>query len=260
MPTLRDHLETVGPTIGSWVQLGDEALVEMMAAGPFDWLCVDLEHTTISIEQCGKIIRVADLAGCPTLVRLSGHDADLIKRVLDAGATGIIAPMVNTAEQARAIVDAATYPPGGKRGVGLARAQGYGISFPQYMKQMEKELVCIMQVEHIEGVANMEEILAVEGVDGFFIGPYDLSASLGRPGQFDHPDVLAAMRRVGEFVKDPGVLAGIHVVEPNVADLDRVISEGYEFVAFASDMLLFAHHIDQLSGDIGRVRSKGHGS
>lgn len=257
MPTLRDHLESAGPTIGSWIQLGDEALAEIMATGPFDWLCIDLEHTTISIEQCGKIIRVADLAGCPTLVRLGGHDADLIKRVLDAGATGIIAPMVNTAEEARAIVAAATYPPKGGRGVGLARAQSYGTSFPEYMRQMERELVCIMQVEHIDGVGNLSDILAVDGVDGFFIGPYDLSASLGRPGQFDHPDVLTAMERVGEYVKDPNVLAGIHVVEPDVANLDKAITEGYEFVAFASDMLLFAHHIDQLSGEVGRVRSKG---
>ena len=257
MPTLRDHLDSAGPTIGSWIQLGDEALAEMMASGPFDWLCIDLEHTTISIEQCGKIIRVADLAGCPTLVRLSGHDPNLIKRVLDAGATGIIAPMVNTAEEATAIVEASTYPPRGGRGVGLARAQGYGVSFPRYMKQMERELVCIMQVEHIEGVGNLGEILAVEGVDGFFIGPYDLSASLGRPGQFDHPDVLAAMGRVGEYVRDPNVMAGIHVVEPDVADLDKAVAEGYEFVAFASDMLLFSHHIDQLSSDIGRVRSRG---
>lgn len=254
MSTLKAQLGSSDPTIGSWVQLGDEALIEMMAKGPFDWLCIDLEHTTISIEQCGKIIRVADLAGCPTLVRLSGHDPAQIKRVLDAGAVGIIAPMVNTAREASDIVSAATYPPTGTRGVGLARAQDYGLSFPEYLERMRRELICIMQVEHIDGVNNLEEILAVDGVDGFFIGPYDLSASLGHPGSFDHPDVLAAMDRVAEIVRKPDVLAGIHVVEPDVARLQNVISTGYRFVGFASDMLLFAHHVKQLCTDISEVR------
>lgn len=257
MPTLKDQIESGHPTIGSWIQLGEEALTEILALGPFDWLCIDLEHTTISIEQAGKIIRVADLAGCPTLVRLSSHDPAQIKRVLDAGAAGIIAPMVNTADEARALVSAATYPPEGTRGVGLARAQEYGIGFPEYLGRMQRDLVCIMQVEHIDGVANLEEILAVAGVDGFFIGPYDLSASLGYPGQLDHPDVVTAMERVAEVVKRPEVLAGVHVVEPDPERLASVIEDGYRFVAYASDMLLFAHHVKTISADISKVRSRG---
>lgn len=256
MTTLRDKLDGGRVTIGSWIQLGDEALVEMMAAGPFDWLCIDLEHTTISIAQAGRIIRVADLAGCPTLVRLSSHDPAQIKRVLDAGATGIIAPMVNTADEAAAVVSAATYPPAGTRGVGLARAQQYGLGFPDYLKRMERDLVCIMQVEHIDGVNNLEEILAVDGVDGFLIGPYDLSGSLGHPGEFDHPDVATAMERVAEIVKRPEVLAGVHVVEPEPARLEAMIAAGYRFVAYASDMLLFAHHLKAVGVDIERVRGE----
>ncbi len=257
MPTLRDHIASGRPTIGSWIQLGDESLTEILATGPFEWLCIDLEHTSISIDQAAKVLRVADLAGCPTLVRLSAHDPSQIKRVLDAGATGIIAPMVNTAEQAASIVSAATYPPRGTRGVGLARAQQYGVGFPEYLKRMERDLVCIMQVEHIDGVGNLEEILAVDGVDGFFIGPYDLSASLGHPGEFDHPDVVAAMNRVAEVVKRPDVLAGIHVVEPEPALLAKVIEDGYRFVAYASDMLLFAHHVRNITTDIIEARSQG---
>jgi 2-dehydro-3-deoxyglucarate aldolase len=189
-------------------------------------------------------------------VRLSSHDPAQIKRVLDAGATGIIAPMVNTAAQARVVVSAATYPPTGTRGVGLARAQSYGVGFPEYLKRMERDLVCIMQVEHIEGVDNLEEILTVDGVDGFFIGPYDLSASLGLPGQFDHPDVVAAMDRVAEIVKRPDVMAGVHVVEPEPDRLERMIDAGYRFIAYASDMLLFAHHLKTVGTDIGRVRGE----
>ncbi len=257
MVTLRNQIDNGTATVGSWVQLGDESLVEMMATGPFDWLCVDLEHTTIGIDRCGRVIRVSDLAGTPVLVRLSGHDPAQIKRVLDAGATGIIAPMVNTAAEAAAVVAAATYPPAGTRGVGLARAQRYGIDFPDYLERMKSDLVCLMQVEHIEGVNNLEDILAVEGVDGFFIGPYDLSASLGHPGDFSHPDVLAAMERVAEVVSRPGVIAGIHVVEPDLDQLRQVISDGYRFVAFASDMLLFAHYVARLADGIESARTAG---
>lgn len=256
MPTLRTQIDSGRPTVGSWIQLGDESLTEMLAKGPFDWLCIDLEHTTISIDQAGRIIRVADLAGCPVLVRLSSHDPAQIKRVLDAGATGIIAPMVNTAAEAQAVVSAATYPPAGSRGVGLARAQNYGVGFPEYLARMEHELVCIVQVEHIDGVDNLEEILAVNGVDGFFIGPYDLSASLGHPGEFDHPSVVAAMDRVAKVVARPEVLAGVHVVEPEPARLGAMIAAGYRLVAYASDMLFFAHHLTTVAGDIASVRGE----
>jgi 2-dehydro-3-deoxyglucarate aldolase len=187
-------------------------------------------------------------------VRLSDHDPAQIKRVLDAGATGIIAPMVNTAEQAAAVVSAATYPPRGTRGVGLARAQQYGVGFPEYLHRMERDLVCIMQVEHIDGVDNLEAILAVDGVDGFFIGPYDLSASLGYPGQFDRPEVAAAMERVAKVVARPEVLAGVHVVEPEADRLRQVIEDGYRFVAYASDMLLFAHHLQAIGTQLDDVR------
>jgi 2-dehydro-3-deoxyglucarate aldolase len=253
MATLSEKIAAGQATLGSWIQLGDASLVEMLAKGPFDWLCVDLEHTTISIDQCGRIIRVADLAGCPVLVRLSGHDPAQIKRVLDAGATGIIAPMVNTAQQAQAIVSAATYPPAGTRGVGLARAQSYGLAFPEYMERMQTELVCIMQIEHIDGVNNLQEILAVDGVTGFFVGPYDLSASLGHPGDFDHPDVVAALDRVAVIARRGDAFAGIHVVEPDAERLSAAVETGYRLVGYASDMLLFAHQLETLAHQVAEV-------
>ena len=127
------HLDAK-PTVGSWLQLADPALTEMMAGAGFDWLVVDLEHTSMSIAQAGELIRMGSLAGVPMLVRLSGHDRVQIKRVLDAGAQGISAPMVTTAGEAARIVEAASYPPAGTRGVGLARVQGYGTGFDEYLK------------------------------------------------------------------------------------------------------------------------------
>jgi 2-keto-3-deoxy-L-rhamnonate aldolase RhmA len=242
------------PTIGSWLQLADPALTEMMARAGFDWLVVDLEHTTTSIGDAGELIRIGSLAGAPMLVRLSGHDPSQIKRVLDAGAHGIIAPMVTTADEARRIVDAASYPPAGSRGVGLARAQGYGTGFDEYVEGAAGDTIVIAQIEHIDGVKNLDAILAVDGIDGFFVGPYDLSASLGRPGRFDDPKVQRALAEVEERVTPDGPVAGIHVVEPDVARLRDVLDRGYRFVAFASEMLIFSHRLDELSAALADLR------
>ena len=247
------HLDAK-PTVGSWLQLADPALTEMMAAAGFDWLCIDLEHTTTSITQAGELIRIGSLAGVPMLVRLSGHGPEQIKRVLDAGAQGIIAPMVTTPGEAARIVEAASYPPAGTRGVGLARAQSYGTGFDEYLKGPARNIVVIAQIEHIDAVQNLGAILDVDGIDGFFVGPYDLSASLGRPGDLEHPDVKSALEAVEEYVTADGPVAGIHVVEPDVAQLQDALDRGYRFVSFASEMLIFSHRMAEVSAALAAVR------
>ena len=242
------------PTVGSWLQLADPALTEMMAAAGFDWLTIDLEHTATSIAQAGELIRIGSLAGTPMLVRLSGHEPEQIKRVLDAGAQGIIAPMVNSAPEAERIVEAALYPPRGQRGVGLARAQGYGAGFDEYRDGPAQDTTVIAQIEHIDGVKNLGAILEVDGIAGFFVGPYDLSGSLGRPGDFEHPDVAAALAEVERFTGPEGPVAGIHVVEPDVDRLHNALDRGYTFVGFASDMLIFSDRIGEISDALAELR------
>jgi 2-dehydro-3-deoxyglucarate aldolase len=242
------------PTVGSWLQLADPALTEMMASAGFDWLAIDLEHTTTSIAQAGELIRIGTLAGVPMLVRLSGHDPAQIKAVLDAGAQGIIAPMVNTATEARQIAEAAFYPPAGNRGVGLARAQRYGIGFKEYLEESANDIVVIAQIEHIDGVNNLGAILDVEGIDGFFVGPYDLSASLGRPGELDDPEVKRALAAVEEHLTADGPVGGVHVVEPDIVELRDALDRGYRFVAFASEMLIFSHRIAEVSTALADLR------
>jgi len=241
-------------TVGSWLQLADPSLTEMMAGAGFDWLCIDLEHTATTIAQAADMIRIGDLAGVPMLARLSGHDASQIKRLLDAGASGIIAPMVNTADEAEAIVDASFYPPRGSRGVGLARAQGYGTAFEAYRDNEAEAVVVIVQIEHIDAVRNLEAILAVDGVSGFFVGPYDLSGSLGHPGDFDHPEVRAALAEIETFITPDGPVAGTHVVDPDVAKLQEALDRGYRFVAFASEMLIFSNRISEISTSLAGLR------
>jgi 2-dehydro-3-deoxyglucarate aldolase len=148
----------------------------------------------------------------------------------------VIVPMVNSTADAEAALEAVRYPPKGKRGVGLARAQGYGNSFERYREWINRECVMIVQVEHIEAVDNLEAILSVEGVDGFIVGPYDLSGSLGVPGQFDHPSMTKSMERIRTVGLSSGKAFGIHVIEPNVKELRQRIAEGYNFLAYSLDI------------------------
>jgi 2-dehydro-3-deoxyglucarate aldolase len=223
-------------TIGSWITLAHPAIAEIMAGAGFDWLTIDLEHSVITIREAEELIRIVALSGVCPLVRLSANEPIQIKRVMDAGAHGVIVPMVNSVSDAQGAVEAVLYPPEGKRGVGLARAQGYGRAFERYREWLSQESVVIVQVEHIEAVNNLEEILSVEGVDGFIVGPYDLSGSLGVPGQFGHSSMKEAMDRIRSVGTASGKTCGIHVIEPTVEELRQRVDEGYNFVAYSLDI------------------------
>jgi 2-dehydro-3-deoxyglucarate aldolase len=233
---LKEKLRIGEITLGSWITLAHPAIAEIMARAGFDWLAVDLEHSVITIREAEELIRVIDLCGVVPLVRLSTNDPVQIKRVMDAGAHGVIVPMVNSAEEARKAVESVRYPPDGRRGVGLARAQGYGSSFEQYKEWVNQESIVIVQVEHIMAVENLEAILAVEGVDGFIVGPYDLSGSLGIPGQFDNELMIEAMSKIQTFMSSSSKIPGYHVVEPDVDQLQQRVREGYRFFAYSVDI------------------------
>lgn len=223
-------------TVGSWITLGHPAIAEIMCRAGFDWLVIDLEHSVITPDQAEQCIRVISLSGVTPLVRLTGQDPLQVKRMMDAGASGIIVPQVNTAQQARDMVDAVYYPPRGKRGVGLARAQAYGSAFQDYLTRLAEEIVVIVQIEHIQAIENIDDILSVPGVDGFFLGPYDLSASLGRPGEFAHPDMRAALDVVRQAMGRLTAAAGVHVVEPDAAAARDRLAEGYRLLAYSLDV------------------------
>ncbi len=215
--------------------IGHPTIVEIMAKAGFDWVCIDLEHTATTYEQVENMIRAADVAGVPALARLTSNDEDQIKRVMDNGATGVIVPMVKTAAEAQSAVQAIQYPPLGHRGVSLHRGTDFGPRFDEYRDWLAKEAVCIVQIEHIDAVNNCEEIFAVEGVDGYFMGPYDLSASMGLTGQLDHPDVVAAMTKVRETAKKMNKPGGFHVVEPDEVRLKEAVDSGFTFIAYSID-------------------------
>ncbi len=223
-------------TIGAWITLSHPAIAEIMASSGFDWIAVDLEHSVITIREAEELIRVINLSNVTSLVRLTSNDPDQIKRVMDAGSCGVIVPMVKSKDDVKRAVDAVKYPPFGTRSVGLARAQKYGQSFDEYLEWQKNESIVIVQIEHIDAVNNLEEIFSVGGIDGYIIGPYDLSASLGVPGKFEDPTFLSAMERIKKVANDMKIMGGIHIIEPEPEQLQQRINEGYQFIAYSLDI------------------------
>ncbi len=255
MVTLKSKLKNDDLTIGSWITLGHPAIAEIMSRAGFDWLTVDMEHSAITFHQAQQLIQVIDLAGGSPLVRVSVNDPNLIKRSMDAGAHGVIVPMVNSQADAEQAVASVRYPPHGRRGVGLSRAQGYGLDFAGYAARNQSDSVVIVQVEHIESVNNLASILSVEGVDGFIIGPYDLSGSLGMPGQFDHPEVIAALAEVEKISADFDVVRGFHVIPPDPGEVEKKIKQKYRFIAYSLDSLFLAATCEQDLKTIANLKS-----
>lgn len=235
--TLKSKLRKRDLTIGSWITLGHPSIAEILAGAGFDWLTVDMEHSAITFRETQNLIQVIELSGVTPLVRVGENDPLIIKRVMDAGSHGVIVPMVNSKEEAEMAVRALKYPPWGNRGVGLSRAQKYGADFEGYKAWNESESILIVQIEHVQAVDNLEEILGVPDVDGFIVGPYDLSGSLGIPGQFDHPNMQAALEKIRKIAKDMNALSGFHVISPEIEALRGKIREGYQFIAYSLDIL-----------------------
>lgn len=233
--SLKDKLKKNTLTIGSWIMMGNPMSVEVMALAGFEWLVVDIEHTSIDLQTTENLIRTIQANNIKALVRVSKNDEVIIKKVLDMGADGIIVPMVCSKEDAIQAVKYAKYPPIGKRGVGLYRASKYGTKFEEYKKWVNEELVIIAQIEHIEAVENIDEIVQVEGIDGTIIGPYDLSGSMGYPGEFERKDVKDAVQKVLDRCKKYNISSGFHVVDTHPEKLQKKIDQGCTFLAYGID-------------------------
>ncbi len=232
---LKNKLKTNQLSIGSWITIAHPAVIDIMASAGFEWLVIDLEHTSIDLSQAHILISTIQANRMKALVRVSKNEEVIIKRVLDMGADGIIIPMIKSKADALQAIDYAKYPPIGKRGVGLFRAQKYGIGFDEYKKWVNEELVIIAQIEHIEAVENIEEIITTKGIDGVIIGPYDLSGSMGFPGEYHRDDVQKAIADVLRACKDHNIPSGFHVIESDPNKLQQRIAEGCTFLAYSLD-------------------------
>ena len=224
-------------SLGTWLSLPNESIAEIFAKAGYDWVVIDLEHSAININQAEQLIRTIDLAGSKPFVRLSGHSSSQIKRVLDAGAKGILAPMIESKDQIKSIISACHYPPRGNRGMGLARGQGYGeaSSKNEYITTTSKHIEIYAQIESVAGITNLDSIFSQE-IDGYFIGPYDLSASLGNPGIFNSDEYVNAEEQILQASKRHEIKAGCHLVEPNPEQIPILVNQGYDMIAFSVDI------------------------
>ncbi|MCB1331967.1 MAG: HpcH/HpaI aldolase/citrate lyase family protein [Maritimibacter sp.] len=231
--------------IGLWSSMCSTVATEIAAHAGYDWILFDAEHSPVEIAELFPLLQAAGQGGSHAAVRLAWNDRVMIKRALDIGAQTVMVPFVQNAEEARAAVAACAYPPHGVRGVaGSTRASRYGRD-KSYFKTARDGICLIVQVETGEALSRLEEIAGVDGVDGVFIGPSDLAASMGHLGNPGHEDVQAALKDAVERLKALGTPAGIlAVTEP---DAKRYRDWGYAFVAAAVDTGLFAAAIDRVA-------------
>jgi 2-dehydro-3-deoxyglucarate aldolase len=236
---IKDRLRKGQVSLGTWMSMAHLSIAEILASAGYDWVVLETEHTAIDVSEALRIVAAIEGRGCVPLVRLAWNDPIQTKAVLDSGAAGVLVPMVNTRADAELAVASCKYPPLGRRGIGLARAQGYGSRFDEYVNAANDDTLLLVQIEHIEAVHNIDEILAVAGIDGTFIGPYDLSMSMGLPGQLDHPDVQAAQGKIVEATLAHGLAPGIHFVHPGRAaeQTAAAVAAGYQFIALGTDIL-----------------------
>lgn len=242
------------PAIGTWLNTNSSVVAELLASLDFDFLTVDAEHAAISITEAQALYQ-AIAAGDPEttpLVRLPDTEYETIKRHLDAGAKGVIAPLVNTPEQARDVVEAAKYPPEGQRGVGFARSNAFGVDFDASVPHDNDEVLVCIQIEHRRAIEKIDAILEVNGIDVALFGPYDLSASLDVTGQFDHPKFEEAIDAAETACREHDVVLGTHVVQPDVSEATQRLEEGYRLLAYSLDITVLS---EVFGDDLNEIRS-----
>jgi 2-keto-3-deoxy-L-rhamnonate aldolase RhmA len=234
---IKKKMESGNVCIGSWMQIPAPSIAEIAAQQSIDWIAVDMEHTEIGYETLADIFRALNGSDTSPVVRVRSNDALDIRRALDIGAEGIIVPLIHTAAEAKKAVSYCKYPPEGVRGYSFCRANNWGDTFDKYVRDANENTAVFVMAESREAVENIDSILDVEGIDGIFIGPYDMSASYGVVGQTDHPLVKAGCKIVLEACRTRGKIAGIHMVMPDEVAVRENIKKGFKLIAVGIDTL-----------------------
>ncbi len=222
--------------LGTILTLPAPELAEIAAGAGFDWLFLDMEHGLLDIAAAQRLAQAAGT--CPCLIRIPANGPVWIKKAMDIGAAGLIFPNVKSGEEAECGIREAKYPPEGVRSVGIGRAHGYGARFAEYVASANRGSTMVAQVEHIEGVRNIDGILEATGVDAVFVGPFDLSASMGKPGRTGDVDVREAIGIVRKACAARGIPAGIFAPDEEAAR--TALGEGFSFVCVGTDVTLYA--------------------
>jgi 2-keto-3-deoxy-L-rhamnonate aldolase RhmA len=220
---------------GTLVSLPVPEITEILSDAGYDWLFIDMEHSPLEVKDVQRILQAGgdSIAG---IIRIPSNDQVWIKKTLDIGPAGIMVPLVNTADDARRAVSWSKYPPQGTRSVGVGRVHRYGAVLQQTIDTANENTAVIVQVEHIQAVENIQEIVAVEGVDAVLIGPYDLSASMGIPGKVSDPSVKTAIENVRQACQKKGMPLGIFTASIEYAR--ECARNGFTLIAVSTDTLM----------------------
>lgn len=237
---VKNTLKSNGVSVGTWLNFAHTSNAEILASSGFEFVGIDMEHSVIGLYEMQNVIMAIEAAGACPLVRLTGNDPNQVKQVMDAGAYGIIVPMVKTVAEAELAVKAVKYPPKGIRSVGIGRAHKYGYAFDEHFNTANDESLVIVQIEHIDAVDVIDDIFAVKGVDGYMIGPYDLSGSMGIAGQVRHPRMLEAQAEILAAAKRKNVAPGIFIIYPDDEAMQEYIGQGYQFIVVGSDLIFLS--------------------
>lgn len=252
MTSLRERLERGETLVGTFCAIADPLAIEVTGTAGFDFLLIDAEHAMIARNQIEGLVRAGDVVGAPTMFRVPGLEGDWIASVLDSGGAGVMVPRIETADQARAAVAAMRYPPQGKRGIGPGRATGYGRAVAHYLASANDTLLLAIQIESAEGLANIDAIAAVEGIDVIYIGPGDLSVSLGALGPENRPKVDAAIAAIIASCRDAQRTAGtFHFTEDTLA---TAIADGLRFHTVGSDIGFLRQAAESAGQAIAQVK------
>ena len=231
------------PLAGTLLSISAPQIAEIISDSGFDWVLIDMEHSAISLENVQNALQIMG-DKILRIVRVPGNDEIWIKRVLDTGCDGILVPMVNDAASALNVIRYSKYPLEGKRSVGLSRAHSFGPGFSNYVENANRDLVVMIQIEHKDGVRNIDEILKVKGIDSVFIGPYDLSASMGLTGQLSHPEVKAAIRLIKDKCREAGIPYGIFGM--TAEGLVPEVADGCTFLLCGVDAAILVNSYQEL--------------
>lgn len=256
MKHLREKILSKKKSIGSWMALDHYLIPDLMAEKIMEWLVIDMEHSTTDLSTMSVMIDKIKAKNIAPWIRLPNVDEVIIKKCLDAGATGLIAPMVKTKSDVEKLIKYSFYPPMGSRGVGLYKAQNFRDNFNEYVKNHIEEIVIIAQIEHIDALKDLDNILSVPRLDGILIGPYDLSSSMGFPGEYHRQEVKDALTEIKTKAKKHGKALGFHVVEPDHHEAIKRLEEGYDFLAVGVDFLYLKKAIKETAESLTQWLTK----
>jgi len=225
-------------TFGGWISYREPAIAETFSKAGFDFIAIDMEHTTITTDEAGRIITSVQSEGGVCIPRQVSHNNDYMKPLLEAGADGIMMPMVNTIEEVDGILHNFKFPPKGRRSFGVNRAHGYGLDFERYISTWNDSGLLVVQIESITAVENIDVTVKARDVDAVMIGPYDISGSLNVPGETNHPKVREASRKVIDACSRNGVSCITQVADVTADAVEDAFDQGFTSVVLGSDLFV----------------------